>query len=51
MRADVARVVVHDTPEKLAALARAEADVREAGRVADLATEVSDAFAVEVELA
>jgi valyl-tRNA synthetase len=51
MRADVARVVVHDSPERLAALARAEADVREAGRVADLATEVSDAFAVEVELA
>ena len=51
LRAEVARVVVHDTPERLAALAAAEADVREAGRIADLVCEESDTFAVEVDLA
>ena len=51
MRADVARVVVRDTAERLAALAEAEGDVREAGRVADLVREEAAEFAVEVELA
>jgi valyl-tRNA synthetase len=51
MRAEVARVVVRDTTERLAALARAEPDVREAGRVGELVREESDTFTVEVELA
>jgi valyl-tRNA synthetase len=51
MRADVARVLVRDTAERLAALAAAEGDVREAGRVAELATEEGDGFSVEVVLA
>jgi valyl-tRNA synthetase len=51
MRADVARVVVRDTAERLAALAAAEGDVREAGRVSELATEEAGTFSVEVLLA
>ncbi len=51
MRADVARVLVRDTAERLAALFPAAADVREAGRVTELATEEADAFSVEVVLA
>ena len=51
MRADVARVVVRDRPERLAALAAAEGDVKEAGRIAELQTEVSDTLSVEVTLA
>jgi valyl-tRNA synthetase len=51
MRADVARVLVRDTAQRLAALAAAEADVREAGRVSELATEEGDAFSVDVVLA
>jgi valyl-tRNA synthetase len=51
LRAEVARVVVEDTEDRLAALAAAEADVREAGRVAVLDTKVADGFAVTVELA
>ncbi|MFN2608053.1 MAG: class I tRNA ligase family protein, partial [Acidimicrobiales bacterium] len=50
MRADVARAVVRDTPDRLAALGRAADDVAEAGRVADLATEAAGAFSVTVEL-
>ena len=50
MRADVSRVVVRDTPARLAALASAVGDVREAGRVAELVTEEDDAFTVEVVL-
>ena len=51
MRAEVARAVVRDTPERLAALAQVAADVKEAGRVADLATEEADELDVKVELA
>jgi len=51
MRAEVARAVVRDTPERLAALARASRDVCDAGRVAELVTEESDSFSVEVSLA
>jgi valyl-tRNA synthetase len=51
LRADVARVLVADTAERLAALAEAEADVREAGRVAGVETKPADELSVEVELA
>jgi valyl-tRNA synthetase len=51
MRAGVARVVVADTPERLAALAPAAADVASAGVVTDLGTRAGDAFEVSVELA
>jgi valyl-tRNA synthetase len=50
MRAEVTRVRVVDTPERLAALDRVEADVRGAGSIAKLETEPGDTFAVEVEL-
>jgi valyl-tRNA synthetase len=55
MRAEVARVVVRDTAERLHALAPAAADLREAGRIAELVTEtIADDAAgpsVAVELA
>ena len=51
MRADVDRVVVRDTAHRLSALAAALDDVREAGRVATVETDVADTPAVEVELA
>ncbi len=51
MRAEVTRVCVTDTPERLGALARVEADVRGAGSIEHLDTEPGDTFAVEVELA
>ncbi|HEV2761061.1 MAG TPA: class I tRNA ligase family protein, partial [Acidimicrobiales bacterium] len=51
MRAEVAQAVVRDTPERLAALAAAEGDVRDAGRIAELVTERSDQPSVTVELA
>ena len=51
MRADVARVVVRDAAKRLDALAAADRDVRDAGRVAELATEEAGAFSVEVVLA
>jgi valyl-tRNA synthetase len=51
MRADVARTVVRDSHDRLAALALVEADVRDAGRIADLVTEEAETFSVEVELA
>ncbi len=47
----VARVVVHDTPERLAALRLADPDLREAGKIAALATEIGAQLRVEVELA
>jgi valyl-tRNA synthetase len=47
----VDRVVVHDTAERLAALARAEADLVEAGKIAALTTEIGTELRVEVELA
>ena len=51
MRAEVARAVVGDTPERLGALAAAEGDVRDAGRIADLVTQEADQPSVTVELA
>ena len=51
MRADVTRTVVKDSHDRLAALALVEADVRDAGRIAELVTDQAGAFAVEVELA
>jgi valyl-tRNA synthetase len=51
LRAEVARVVVRDTPERLAALEAALDDVRDAGRAADLLTEEGDTPSVEVTLA
>ena len=51
MRADVARTVVRDSHDRLAALALVEADVRDAGRIAELVTEEAETFSVEVELA
>src|SRR5581483_7196214 len=51
MRADVDRVVVYDTADRLTALAAALDDLREAGRVAVVETVVADTPAVEVELA
>ena len=51
MRAETARVVVRDTPDRLAALARAADDVRDAGRIAELVTEEADQPSVIVELA
>ena len=38
MRASVARVTVVDSPQRLALLARAEGDLREAGGVVELVT-------------
>jgi valyl-tRNA synthetase len=51
MRADVARTTVRDSHDRLAALALVAADVRDAGRIAELVTEEAEAFSVEVELA
>jgi valyl-tRNA synthetase len=51
MRADVDRVVVRDTAGRLAALAAALDDVREAGRIAEVETVAADAPAVAVQLA
>jgi valyl-tRNA synthetase len=47
----VRQVVVYDTPERVAALRRAEADLSEAGKVAKLSTETGAELRVEVELA
>ena len=51
MRAEVRLAVVSDTPARLAALRLVEADVREAGRVAELTYEEAAEFAVKIELA
>jgi valyl-tRNA synthetase len=51
MRADVARIVVRDTPERLAALVAVMNDVCDAGRIAELVTAEAESFAVEVTLA
>jgi valyl-tRNA synthetase len=51
MRAEVRLVVVSDRSGRLAALRLVEDDVKEAGRVAELAFEDADEFAVKVELA
>jgi valyl-tRNA synthetase len=47
----VRQVIVHDTPERLAALRRAESDLCEAGKIAKLSTEIGTELRVEVELA
>jgi len=49
--APVARVVVVDTPERLAALDAARSDVCDAGKIAKLEVEVAPEFSVLVELA
>ena len=46
----VVRAVVRDTPERLAALAKAESDVREAGKIELLETEEAAELSVTVEL-
>jgi hypothetical protein len=51
MRAEVERIVVRDTAPRLAALARAAADVGDAGRVSDMVTEQAEEFSVDVTLA
>jgi valyl-tRNA synthetase len=51
MRAPVARVVVHDTAERLSALELGEDDLRQAGAIARIDTVVAEELAVEVELA
>ena len=49
MRTDVESVTIHDSRERLAALAAAERDLRDAGRVAELTTTaVDDAQAMQV---
>jgi valyl-tRNA synthetase len=50
MRAEVASVVVRDTGPRLAALAAAREDVRDAGRITELVTEEADQPSVAVEL-
>ncbi len=51
LRAEVASVTVYDNPERLAALTAAAADVRDAGKAAELLTEEGDDFSVTVTLA
>jgi valyl-tRNA synthetase len=51
LRAEVAKVTVRDTVDRLAALRAAEADIKEAGHIGELLTEESADFNVEVELA
>jgi len=51
MRAPVAVLTVTDGPERLAALARAEDDLRDAGGVVDLVTHQGDEATVDVVLA
>jgi valyl-tRNA synthetase len=51
LRAEVARVLVRDTADRIAALRAAEPDVKEAGHIAALVCEESANFTVEVDLA
>ncbi|HLB21879.1 MAG TPA: valine--tRNA ligase, partial [Solirubrobacteraceae bacterium] len=51
MRAPVARIVVHDTAQRLDALELGADDLRRAGSIAAIDTAVAEEFAVEVELA
>ena len=51
MRAPVARVIVHDTPARLAALELGAEDLREAGSIEAVETREAEEFAVVVELA
>jgi valyl-tRNA synthetase len=50
MRAPVGVLTVTDTPARLAALAAAEGDLRDAGGVVELITRVGDDPTVDVEL-
>ena len=47
----VRQVVVHDTPARLAALASAQSDVCEAGKIAEFSTTEAAELRVDVELA
>jgi valyl-tRNA synthetase len=51
MRAPVSRVVVHDTAERLSALALGKGDLLEAGTIERIETAEAEELAVEVELA
>ena len=51
MRAEVASVSVRDSQERLAALAAAADDIRDAGKAVELLTEEDDTFSVSVTLA
>jgi valyl-tRNA synthetase len=51
LRTDVTRAVVTDTPARLAALRVAEADLRDAGRIAELILVDGDGLTVDIELA
>jgi valyl-tRNA synthetase len=51
MRAPIARVVVHDTAERLSALQLGEDDLRQAGAIERIDTAVAEELSVEVELA
>jgi valyl-tRNA synthetase len=51
MRAPVSRVLVRDTPERLAALELGSSDLREAGSIERIETAEAEELAVEVELA
>jgi valyl-tRNA synthetase len=51
LRTDVIRATVRDTPERLAALSSAAADVQEAGRIQELVTEDGAVLDVVVDLA
>jgi valyl-tRNA synthetase len=50
MRAPVSRVVVHDTAQRLSALALGEGDLLDAGTIERIETVAAEEFAVEVEL-
>jgi valyl-tRNA synthetase len=51
MRSEVAVLTVSDTPERIAALLSAQGDVRDAGGVRSLVTNVAEVASVEVVLA
>ena len=51
MRAEVARLAVEDTADRLAALAQAQSDLAEAARAAEVTTREGPAPSVTVELA
>jgi hypothetical protein len=51
VRAEVERVVVRDSPERLSALAGVVDDVRQAGNIAEIRTVADGEFAVETILA
>jgi valyl-tRNA synthetase len=51
MRAPVRRAIVHDTPERLRALALGEDDLMQAGSIERIETAEAEELAVEVELA